>query len=250
MLWRDRPGEKNPSRSPFIRARKAEARYASMLRKIARHVGDIVSAFRRDDPGYAEKIAGALDRYAGTIGEWAEAAASRMVEEVAARDRAAWMEASRRLGKSLREEIESAPTGKVMRERLQEQVRLIRSIPTDAAGRVRHLATEAIVNGSRADEIAKEIMRSGDVAASRANMIARTEVSRTATDLTQARAEHIRSPGYFWRTAGDGDVRDSHRKMAGRFVAWDSPPTLDGMTGHAGQFPNCRCYPDPVVPEG
>ncbi|MGN5479510.1 phage minor head protein [Cupriavidus basilensis] len=58
----------------------------------------------------------------------------------------------------------------------------------------------------------------------------------------------IGSPGYFWRTSGDKDVRDSHRDMEGKFVEWDKPPTLDGMTGHAGCFPNCRCYPEPALP--
>jgi uncharacterized protein with gpF-like domain len=38
--------------------------------------------------------------------------------------------------------------------------------------------------------------------------------------------------------------------MEGKFVAWDKPPKLtDGTTGHAGEFPNCRCYPEPVIPE-
>ncbi len=36
--------------------------------------------------------------------------------------------------------------------------------------------------------------------------------------------------------------------MEGRFVPWDEPPTLDGMTAHAGEFVNCRCYPEPVIP--
>jgi uncharacterized protein with gpF-like domain len=45
-------------------------------------------------------------------------------------------------------------------------------------------------------------------------------------------------------------VRESHKAMNGKFVRWDSPPTLsDGTTTHAGQIYNCRCYPDPVLPE-
>jgi hypothetical protein len=36
--------------------------------------------------------------------------------------------------------------------------------------------------------------------------------------------------------------------MEGKYVAWDAPQTLDMMTGHAGEFPNCRCYPEPVIP--
>lgn len=136
-----------------------------------------------------------------------------------------------------------------MQGRLAEQVALIKSLPIEAAQRVHALTIEGLENGTRAAEIAKEIRRSGEVSESRANLIARTEVSRTASALTQARAQHIGSEGYIWRTSGDSDVRHSHAQMNGRFVRWDSPPTLDGMTGHAGEYPNCRCYPEPVIPE-
>jgi hypothetical protein len=37
--------------------------------------------------------------------------------------------------------------------------------------------------------------------------------------------------------------------MNGQVVAWDDPPTLDGLTGHAGALPNCRCIPLPIIPE-
>jgi len=241
--------DKVEGRSAFIRARKVEARYAAQLRKIARHVGDIVKAFSPDDPLLSGKVSAALHRYGDIIGGWADATAKRMVEEVAARDKLAWMEVSRRMGRGLREEIETAPTGRVMQERLNEQVSLIKSIPFEAAERVRNLENEGIVQGRRSNYIAEEIMKSGDVAKSRANTIARTEVSRTATELTRARAEHVGSTGYIWRTAEDSDVRDSHREMEGKFVRWDQPPTIDGMKGHAGQFPNCRCYPEPVIPD-
>ena len=66
--------------------------------------------------------------------------------------------------------------------------------------------------------------------------------------LDQARALSIGSNGYIWRTAEDGDVRHSHREMEGKFVEWGRPPTLDGMTGHAGELPNCRCYKEIVFP--
>ena len=97
--------------------------------------------------------------------------------------------------------------------------------------------------------LVEEIRRSGDVTASRATMIARTATSSTAEALVEARARSVGSTGYLWRTARDGDVRPSHRAMEGKFVAWGSPPTLDGYTAHAGCFANCRCRPEPVLPE-
>nr|WP_246374794.1 phage minor head protein [Pseudochelatococcus contaminans] len=132
---------------------------------------------------------------------------------------------------------------------MAEQVRLITSLPSEAAQRVHDLTIEGITQGTRASEIAKKIMEAGDVTASRANMIARTEVSRTATLLTQARAEYVGSDGYIWRTSGDSDVRPSHKAMNGKFVRWSELPELDGMVGHAGALPNCRCYPEPVIPD-
>ncbi|MBB4017370.1 SPP1 gp7 family putative phage head morphogenesis protein [Chelatococcus caeni] len=245
---RDRAAGRS-QRSAFTRARKLEARYAAQLRRIARHVGEIVEAFPPGDPEALPRLDAALQRYAETIRPWAEAVGQRMVSEIAARDERAWMQASREMAAELRREIRTAPTGQAMREALAEQVKLITSLPTEAAERVHRLTLEGIENASRASEIAKEIMRSGEVTESRANLIARTEVGRVSTELTKARAKHIGSTGYIWRTAGDSDVRDSHRRMAGKFVAWDDPPTLDGLTGHAGALPNCRCYPEPVIPE-
>src|SRR6185437_1440759 len=161
----------------------------------------------------------------------------------------AWKTATEELGRGIREEIKSVPIGLRFRELMQQQVTLITSMPAVAAERVHGLVIKNAEQSGRASEIAREIARSGAVAAARATLIARTEVSRTASVLTQARAEFVGSDGYVWRTAHDQDVRPSHRKMEGKFVRWDSPPTLDGLTGHAGALPNCRCYAEPIIPK-
>lgn len=173
-----------------------------------------------------------------------------MLADVSARDSQTWMELSGELSKALRDEIRNAPTGELMREMLAEQVTLIKSLPLEAAQRVHDLTLKGIEDGTRAKEIAKEIARSGEVSMNRANLIARTEVARTASKLTEARATHIGSEGYIWRTSKDSDVRHSHKEMEGKYVRWDTPPKLsDGTVTHAGQIYNCRCYPEPVIPE-
>lgn len=241
---------KPSAKSAFVRARKAEVQYARQLRKVARHIGDLVMGlFDADDPASAGIVERALRRYATTIEGWASSVGGRMVAEVAARDRKAWMSVSREMGKAVHREIANAPTGALLRQRLADQVSLITSLPTEAADRVHKLTIEGLSKGTRASEIAVEILKSGEVSVAKANTIARTEVSRTATSFTEARAQSVGSEGYIWRTAGDTDVRASHQAMEGKFVPWNKPPTLDGMTGHAGQFPNCRCYPEPVIPD-
>ncbi|MGO4412479.1 phage minor head protein [Cupriavidus sp. KB_39] len=208
----------------------------------------MVNGFPPGDPRVLPTIEQLLQRYAEALTPWAERAAAEMLTEVNLRDEKAWIQYSAELSRALRQEIRTAPTGATMQALMGEQVTLIKSIPLDAAKRVHKLTIEGIEDSTRASEISKAIQASGDVAKSRADLIARTEVARTASTLTEARALHVGSPGYVWRTSGDGDVRDSHREMEGKFVAWDDPPTLDGMKGHAGQFPNCRCYPEPVIP--
>ncbi len=89
-----------------------------------------------------------------------------------------------------------------------------------------------------------------EVAVNRAKLIARTETARANSSFVQARAAAIGAKGYIWRTTMDGAERESHAEMNGEYVEYAHPPILtDGTTGHAGTFPNCRCYQDPVLPE-
>ncbi|EAA0602760.1 phage head morphogenesis protein [Salmonella enterica] len=162
-----------------------------------------------------------------------------------------WRQHSRNISAELRNMVDRAPVGQVMKSIVAEQIKYIKSLPLEAADRVydiQNKAIEAVVTGGRAEPFAKEIAASGDVSRSRANLIARTELGRATGALDQARALSIGSNGYIWRTAEDGDVRHSHREMEGKFVEWGRPPTLDGMTGHAGELPNCRCYKEIVFP--
>lgn len=188
-----------------------------------------------------------LKAYAQTIEPWAMRTAKQMIEEANQRDIAAWKATSSALSKEVNRTIMETPIGDVFAKLMQEQVVLIKSIPEEAAARLHDLTIKGFADSTRASEIQREIMRSGEVAASRAKTIARTEVSRTSALFTQARAESVGSQGYIWRTSDDATVRPSHRKMNGKFVNWNDPPTLDGLTGNAGCIPNCRCWAEVVI---
>lgn len=248
--WGDRARETARERKSFRSARTAEVKYAAQLRSVAQQVGAIIRGLTPDkgvpDPAEIEAV---MRRYAETLRPWAKAVGARMLADVSRRDEAVWASMAEDMTRDLRAEIRGAPTGEALRRLLDEQVSLITSIPLKAAERVHVLATRAKSGGSRYDTIVAEIMRSGRVTKSRATLIARTEVARAASGLVQARATYVGSEGYIWRTAEDSDVRHSHKKMSGKFVRWDRPPTTDGLVGHAGQLPNCRCSPEPVIPD-
>jgi SPP1 gp7 family putative phage head morphogenesis protein len=192
-----------------------------------------------------------LQHYAEFLQPWATQVAKTMLADVERRNLRTWKQVSKDMGRSLRAEIIQAPTGMVYQALMVEQVNLIKSIPLKAAQRVHNLVTEGLIDSRRADEIAKMIRESGKVSASRATLIARTEVARAASSFTQARAMYAGSEGYIWRTTEDGAVRPTHKKQNGRFIRWDDPPKTDESLApyHAGCGPNCRCFPDPVLPD-
>lgn len=244
-----KPKPKSKKKNP-IKAAGVEKTYARQLLKIARHVGDIINAFPAGDMAAVPVITRALEGYAASIDGWARMTARAMLEAVSKADEVAWRARSVEMAGWLQREVRGAGTGAILRDKLDEQVVLIKSLPLDAAQRVHNLTIAGQENATRAPQIAAEIARSGQVTASRATLIARTEVARTASLLTEARAKHIGSEGYIWRTSGDSDVRESHEEMDGVYVRWDTPPTLsDGTVTHAGQIYNCRCYPEPVIPD-
>ena len=233
----------------IVRARRVEAQFARQLRKVAYQVADLIRAFPEGDLLAWPDMQASLARYSEALFPWAKAVAGTMLAEVDRRDLAAWADYSRDMKRALQDEIKNAPTGYAMRGLLADQVKLITSLPIEAGERVHRWTLEGLADGTRAAEVSRAIRATSDVTAARANTIARTETGRAASVLTQARAESIGSQGYEWITAGDSDVRPSHRQMSGKFVLWSAPPTLDKLTGHAGTLPNCRCYAAPLVPD-
>lgn len=229
-------------------------------------LGTLAQSFDPTAPADLQRLEDLLNAYAGIIEPWARNTATRMLADVSRRDEKAWMEHSSEIGKGLREEIAQAPTGQTMKALLDDQVRLIKSLPLQAAIRVHELAVEAVTTGNRGADLIKMIMATGEVAQSRAELIARTETARATTTLTQARAQWIGSEGYIWRNVGDADVRPafgtknfsalntlargSHRKLEGTYHRWDEPPIAGekGERAHPGCIYNCRCYPETVFP--
>lgn len=234
------------------RPSRAERSYQKALTQVARQVGSIIHGFDPADPAADPMISNILRRYADVLNDWAIATAGRMLADVEQQERKAWAARTEEMGRALRDEIRNAPTGEALRGLMAEQVTLIKSIPLEAAKRVHELTLRGIEDATRAGEIAREIQRSGEVAESRARLIARTEVARTAANLTEARATAVGSVEYVWRTSGDSDVRDDHKELNGRAFRWDSPPVADKRTGaraHPGTIYNCRCYAEPIIPE-
>lgn len=99
--------------------------------------------------------------------------------------------------------------------------------------------------GLRVEEITKLLVDRGNVAASRAELIARDQVTKLSGDITQLRQQNAGVTSYTWSTSGDERVREEHAARDGQQFDWNSPP--DG--GHPGEDIQCRCVAIPVVDE-
>ncbi|TGE35887.1 phage head morphogenesis protein [Desulfosporosinus fructosivorans] len=156
---------------------------------------------------------------------------------------------------ALRKELQG-PVGSSVAFQINRNAEIIKSMPLDIARQVTNYISDEAINGRRSEDIADDIRaKFPSITRNKAALIARSEVSKTSTALTRSRSESINIPAYTWRTSEDGRVRKSHRHMDGVIVFWSDPPAPEALISvkstlgkyHAGEAPNCRCYPEPVV---
>lgn len=133
-----------------------------------------------------------------------------------------------------------------------EMRKLISSIPQQLERQTEGLLLETFRSGVRAEEIESQIeamlrrdLRGRfDVAKSRAELIARDQISKLNGTLSRLRQASIGIGEYTWRTSNDERVRESHAEKEGQRFRWDDPPA---DTGHPGEDFQCRCYAEPVL---
>ena len=234
----------------FEKVKNAETSYGIQLRKIAGHVGDLIKAYNPFNPAVVPELDDILNRYSQVIRPWAHATSARMIAEVSRRDETAWRRHSENISRALHKEIQNAPIGPVVKQLQDEQVELITGIPLEAGQKIQELAREAQVSGRRYEDLVPEIQNLvAGMTKRRATLIARTETGKAATAIVRARAEFIGSDTYTWRTARDRDVRRMHRLLEGTTQRWDDPPIAEeqGQRHHPGEFPNCRCWANPII---
>ncbi|HET8689349.1 MAG TPA: phage minor head protein [Methanosarcina sp.] len=233
-----------------------ERDYARKLNKIAKVIGTIIehhTHVQKTDGDITGVILHAglqivLKHYASSLEPWAQTVAKEMINRVDKQNAIWWTMNAKQFSKQLKEDRYQTINGQIATQLQHDQVALIKSLPLQAGERAQQLAIQATTEGSRASDIVGEIMRSGDVARSRAETIARTEIAKANATFTQSRAEYVGANKYIWHTMEDENVRESHAEMDGVICDYDNPPTLsDGDTGNPGEFVNCRCFAEPII---
>ena len=192
--------------------------------------------------------------------EWCEKLALKVTTQVNTKVNGTWREAAAKAGrgseiyKQIQAELKK-PLGGDFWLKVKENARLIQTFPLNISTTLTQYIAQEGIKGRRSSDILGDLMKKfPNTAKSHLTLIARTEVSKTQTALTQARATALGAYWYIWRTSEDERVRSSHDKMNGVLVNWETPPSPEALAGmksqgkyHAGDIYNCRCYPEPIV---
>lgn len=243
--------------SSFKLKRRLEGQYARIIQQVIKEAAkNIEGLSEREALLYLRNLAN--NPKAQKMIELNVAKMLSMLDRV---NKSSWREAateatqSRLIYQSLKSEI----SGEIAQELsliIRENARRISSLPYRAAVRASNEAFEAFAAGRRAIDVAKDIAaRMPSLSAKQAKLIARTELAKANTALTEVRAKSIGADWYIWRSSKDGRVRSSHSHMEGVLIRWDMPPNPEALKGeksyfgryHAGCCPNCRCYAEPLI---
>lgn len=127
--------------------------------------------------------------------------------------------------------------GDAFDEAVAANIALINSIPQQYLDRVEQAVMASLQAGTLNTTLADELKKIKGVTDSRAKLIARDQLGKINSRLSQLRQQSLGITHYYWSTSLDERVRDKHRRWEGDLIAWDNPPP----DGHPGQAIQCRC---------
>ncbi|MBA2057336.1 minor capsid protein [Psychrobacter cryohalolentis] len=122
-------------------------------------------------------------------------------------------------------------------EAVAANIALINSIPQQYLDRVEQAVMASLQAGTLNTTLADELLKIEGVTKNRAKLIARDQLGKINSRLSQIRQQSLGITHYFWSTSHDERVRDRHNRWDGDRIAWDTPT----MDGHPGQPIQCRC---------
>lgn len=142
----------------------------------------------------------------------------------------------------------------MMEKAVEKNFTMIKSIPQHILSVYQQKAVTDVIQQVAVGSVGRKTFEKTLKAhgAKNARLIARTESAKLQTAIDESRATTLGSKCYMWMSSNDKRTRPSHKAMDGVIVFWradNQKPLLDNMRGNAGEFPNCRCNPNPILDE-
>lgn len=128
---------------------------------------------------------------------------------------------------------------------IAQNTQLIKSVPEQYLTQVQTVLRQGVMNGIAPGALAKEISEKTGVTLRRANIIARDQVSKANSDLSEYRMKDLGVDSYVWNTVHDERVRPTHRLSDGQTYTFkEGSPHANHR--NPGQEILCRCWARPV----
>lgn len=188
---------------------------------------DFKTAFSKTANTVKDKVTGIAETLAKTVvskqGQQSDGQLSAMIQQRTGMDFSGLMSDS-----ALQEAVDEA---------VAANIALINSIPQQYLDRVEQAVMASLQAGTLNATLADELKKIKGVTDSRAKLIARDQLGKINSRLSQLRQQSLGITHYYWSTSLDERVRNKHAGWEGDLIAWDNPPP----DGHPGQAIQCRC---------
>lgn len=221
--------------SRFDDAKDMELKIRTVFEKIAKELEQKLSRFRLDK--MVEKISNMTKN--SSLREW-----KRTVKET--------------LGIDLFSDYHNgAFYESSIRRWIDENVLMIKSIPTESLGEMQRIMMEGYRRGETLTSITKKIQEQYKLTRRKAQLLARDQLSTLNSQITKLQQEDAGCTHYRWSDSRDSRVRPCHHDLNGKIISWDDPPEMwydtksrgrvyTGRRCHPGEDYCCRCVAIPV----
>lgn len=199
-------------------------------------------------------IDGLLEKWVNIFDQESQSLASWFTNQVASHSRRGANNALKEAGLTIKLTM-SPQTQRIIENAIDENVGLIKSIPSKYLDDVRGMVDESVKKGRDLGGLTKGLEEKYGISRRRAVVISRDQSNKATEALTVSRYKEVGITEAIWvHRSGSKEPRKSHLKMNGKKFKLDGPDKglYDEDVGRnvmPGELINCRCTCRPVIPE-
>lgn len=186
-----------------------------------------------------------LEKRYSDIDRLAQVVATSFVDDVNNSNRQRFYKAMNKvIGVNLNSIVQNEGLGDTLIASTEANVALIKTIPTEHLKKIQTAVYTGTIQGSTSKSLLQTIAEISKGTMARPKLIARDQTAKINSAFNQQRQQNFGVTEYTWRTAEDGNVRETHKENNGKVFRWDKPPK---ETGHPGNDIQCRCIAQAII---
>ena len=149
-------------------------------------------------------------------------------------------------------EKESPLVEHLINEYTKRNVMLVEALGKEYIPQVAELASKTFHEGGSMKELTKQLTQYTTESKNKAAFWARDQVGDCYSQFTEIRQTQAGFQSYFWRSAGDNHVRETHKALEGRVFTWKNGASTSGLLDkpgarNPGQDWGCRCAAEACI---